>query len=294
MKAFNYQDSMLKKYEDHKIGASIYLADASDFENTLFVAQNHLKLIWNKGAAPMELLIDDIPVLLTPNQVLCSTYLQGITPLQNSARFDVTVLTFNRAFYCIHNNDAEVSCNGLLFFGSDYTPVITLDGKEEKKFWALITVLEDEFDTIDHNQEEMLRILLKQVIIRCTRLARKQIITNDVPDNQLDIIRMFNVLVEEHFRKYKQVSVYADMMHRSPKTITNVFSIQGAKNPLQIIHDRVLLEAKRLLLYTDKSSKEIALELGFEDPSQFSRFYKKHAGLTVQDFKGQNRTHRFG
>jgi hypothetical protein len=70
----------------------------------------------------------------------------------------------------------------------------------------------------------MLRLLLKRFIIRCTRVARKQLIKGSVPEARIDIIRQFNVLVEEHFKSLKQVADYAALMNRSPKTITNVFS----------------------------------------------------------------------
>lgn len=283
---------MLKRFENSKVDAGFLLADALDFDRALSLAQNHLKFIWNTGTSPLALEVDDRYILLDPHQILCSTYLQRIT-LAKTLTSEVTLLTFNRPFYCIHTNDVEVSCNGLLFFGSDYTPEITLDEEEEHRLFTLIAVLKDEFDTIDQNQEEMLRILLKRFIIRCTRLARKQLVTQQIPDVQLDIFRMFPVLVEEHFKTFRRVADYADMMHRSPKTITNIFAMQSGKSPLQIIHDRIILEAKRLLLYTDKSSKEIAMELGFEEPAQFSRFYKKHTGLTMQEFK-KSRIHRFG
>jgi AraC-like DNA-binding protein len=92
-------------------------------------------------------------------------------------------------------------------------------------------------------------------------------------------------LVEEHFKKYRKVADYAGLMHRSPKTIANIFAMQGEKSPLEIIHDRLLLEAKRLLLYTEKSSKEIGWELGFEDPSQFNRFFKKQITLPPREFR---------
>lgn len=280
---------MIKKFENSEVDAGFFLADANDFDKLLLLAENHLKFIWNTGKTHLELKVDDRIVILKPQHVLCSTYLQKINLVKKISPSDVSLLTFNKAFYCIHTNDAEVSCNGLLFFGSNYTPVIKLDEEEAKRFHTLIEVLKDEFDTIDRNQEEMLRILLKRFIIRSTRLARKQLVKQDVPDIQLDIVRRFTVLVEEHFRTLKHVADYANMMHRSPKTITNVFALQSEKNPLQIIHDRIILEAKRLLLYTQKSSKEIALELGFDEPAQFSRFYKKHVGLTPQDFKEKTR-----
>jgi AraC-like DNA-binding protein len=205
----------------------------------------------------------------------------------------IIVLSFNRAFYCIHTNDAEVSCNGLLFFGSNYTPVISLDENEKARLHTLIDVLNEEFIIRDQNQDEMLRILLKRFIIRCTRLARIQMSKSDIHEGQIDIIREFNILVEEHFKRLKKVSDYADLMHRSPKTLTNVFRLQSETSPLQIIHDRIALEARRLLLFTDKPVKEIAIDLGFEDPALFSRFFKNQTGLSTQEFKEQNKKNRF-
>ena len=63
-------------------------------------------------------------------------------------------------------------------------------------------------------------------------------------------------------------------MNKSPKTISNIFSLYSKKTPLQIIQERVITEAKRLFYYTDKSVKEIADDLGFEDVAHFSKFFK--------------------
>ncbi len=277
---------MLKQYQDPKIGAGFFLAVGDGTRKALEQGSNHLRFLWNRGGSPLLIGVDDRELVLLPSQIMCCTYLQKINlPAGNLAQ--LMLLSFNRPFYCIHTNDAEVSCNGLLFFGSDYTPVISLDGAEQHRLETLTGVLQEEFDIVDRNQEEMLRLLLKRLIIRITRLARQQLVQQPFPDKELDIVRKFNVLLEEHFRTHKQVSAYADMMHRSPKTLTNVFAAHALKSPLQLIHDRVLLEAKRMLRYTGKPVKEIAFELGFEEPSQFSRFFKKQAGLTPQEYKDQ-------
>ncbi|MDZ7646570.1 MAG: helix-turn-helix domain-containing protein [Cytophagales bacterium] len=81
-----------------------------------------------------------------------------------------------------------------------------------------------------------------------------------------------------------KVSDYAALMNKSPKTLSNVFKTLGEKTPLQLIHERIILEAKKLLLYTDKSSKEISFELTFADPVQFSRLFKNETGFTPGDF----------
>lgn len=231
----------------------------------------------------MEFLVDDKPVILLPNHLICLTYLQNIRITDMGAGY--SAILFNREFYCIHTNDKEVSCNGLLFFGSDATPVISLDENEATTLAYLFSALKEEFDTIDSNQEEMLRILLKRLIIRCTRLARKQWFKNSVAPNDIDTIRQFVIHVEEHYKTMHRVSDYAALMNKSPKTITNTFSLFSDKTPLQIIHERIILEAKRQMLYTDKPLKQISYELGFEDPSQFSKLFKNTEGKNAVDFK---------
>ena len=194
-------------------------------------------------------------------------------------------LLFNREFYCIHTNDSEVSCNGLLFFGSDFTPTLQLSEGETDTLRTLFTVLSEEFDIHDTGKEEMLRILLKRFIIRCTRMANNQLVKNGDNQTETDLIRHFNVLVEEHFKSKKRVSDYAELLFKSPKTIANVFSKNSEYTPLEVIHNRVILEAKRMLLYTDNSAKQIGSELGYDDPAQFSKLFKKQTGTTTTEFK---------
>jgi AraC family transcriptional regulator, 4-hydroxyphenylacetate 3-monooxygenase operon regulatory protein len=230
----------------------------------------------------LNLIVDGSVVHLMPHQVICLTYLQKVFVSDSEVPF--YVLMFNREFYCIHTNDREVSCNGLLFFGSDKPPVLSLDKEEKRRIETLIHVLTEEFETVDVNQEEMLRILLKRLIIRTARLARNQLPRHSISDSQIDIVRQFFALVEEHYQQKRQVSEYADLMNKSPKTLTNLFRLYNEKSPLQIIFDRIMLEAKRLLLYTGLSAKEISYKLGFEDQAHFSKFFKKQAGLTISDF----------
>ena len=246
----------------------------------------HMRFLWNDGEDAMNMNVDGQSIALHPSQILCVTYLNTIVlPVHAAA---IKSLWFNREFYCVHTYDSEVSCNGLLFFGSNNTPVVQLDTSETIRLRTLFGVLEEEFTVRDVNQEEMLRILLKRFIIRCTRLARKQLIDEQASSSDNDLIRQFSYLVEEHYRTKKTVAEYAAMMHRSPKTITNVFGKFAPESALQVIHNRIVMEARRMLLYTDAPAKEIAWKLGYEDPAQFSKLFKKHAGLSPTDFRNSN------
>ncbi len=245
------------KYHDTISEAEFVLAESEFTKKADEKDSRFFRFVWNRSGYSKSFMVDDIPLDLKPNQVLACTNLQQVRINADESPQGIVSLCFNRPFYCVHTNDEEVSCNGLLFFGSDQAPVLFLDGTEEEILETLLRVLKDEFQMRDRNQQEMLRILLKRLIIRCTRLARKQLIKKELNEGEIDLIRQFNVLVEEHFRTRKQVSDYAEMMHRSPKTLTNLFALHSEKSPLQIIHNRIIMEAKRMLLYTGKSVKEI-------------------------------------
>ena len=83
-------------------------------------------------------------------------------------------------------------------------------------------------------------------------------------------------------------------MHRSPKTVTNIFSKFAPESALQVIHNRVVMEARRMLVYTDASAKEIAWKLGYEDPAQFSKLFKRHVGLSPSDYRSSVSNGGFG
>ncbi|MGB0863864.1 MAG: helix-turn-helix domain-containing protein [Saprospiraceae bacterium] len=242
-----------------------------------------IKILWNRSNQPIEILLDDIPIILQPNQITTTTYLQYFSI--QKANTPLTAMLFNRPFYCIQTHDEEVSCNGIIFFGTQKIPVISLDEMEQHKFALLLEVLFDEFQTKDNIQGEMLQVLLKRVIIKCTRLAKEQLITKDLNNNQVDIIRQFNVLVDTHFKEKRQVQDYADLLHKSPKTLSNLFKMYNNKSPLRIIHERIILEAKRLLYYTDKSISDVAFELGYEELPPFSKLFKKIEGITPSKFQ---------
>ena len=198
----------------------------------------------------------------------------------------ITAWQYNRDFYCIVDHDDEVSCAGFLFFGSYGHLFIKLDESNQKKLDILRKVFLEEFETAGSTQTEMLKMLLKRLIIIGTRLAKEQYVKEQpVKSDKFDIVRKYNLLVDRNFKAHHQVQFYAHQLSKSPKTLSNLFAHYHHKLPLQIIHDRIIDEAKRLIHYTDKSAKEIAYELGFEDAAHFSRFFKNITGQNISEYK---------
>ena len=240
------------------------------------------KFLWvQNGSLAVE--VDHIPMRLAKDEIITLTPLHHLEVKEVEGEY--LTLVFNSNFYCIYGNDHEVSCSGFLFNGSSHLIRFTLNEKERKELDTITEALENEFTVSDSLQEEMLRILLKRFIIQCTRIARHRMNITREKESGFEIVRQYYNLVDEHYRTKKQVQDYADMLHKSPKTLSNIFSTCKLPSPLRVIHERVEAEAKRLLLYSNKSAKEIADILGFEDQASFSRFFKNMTGQSAVQFR---------
>lgn len=240
------------------------------------------KFIWvQSGTLTLE--IDHIPMRLEKDEIVTLTPLHHLEVKEVDG--ECLTFVFNSNFYCIYGHDNEVSCNGFLFYGSSQVMRLALSAGQSSNLHDIVRIFRQESVIHDNLQEEMLRIVLKRFIITCTRIARQRFGVGQEKEKTFDIIRQYYVLVDRHFKEKKQVQDYADILCRSPKTLSNLFSTCGLPSPLRVIHDRIEAEAMRLLLYTHKSAKEISSILGFEDLSAFSRFFKKMTGESVSDYR---------
>lgn len=96
----------------------------------------------------------------------------------------------------------------------------------------------------------------------------------------------FLKLIEEDYKLYHSANYYADKLNLSVKHLNNIVSKEMGKTASALIRDRITLEIKRLLSYTNKSHKEIAYGLGFKDPYYMSHFFKTQTGIRPSAFKG--------
>jgi AraC-like DNA-binding protein len=275
---------MQKTFKEFSTNAILKIGDEELLEPNKTAKQPDLYTFIRTANFKAEIIVDSIPYIIEPNSILALTTVQYFQFISGK---DLVVYQFNREFYCIKDHDQEVSCAGLLFFGNVHIPIIELDEKEYRKLNILHEVFLDELETKDTIQAEMLRMLMSRFIIISTRLLKsKEGFIETANNAKLDLLREFNMLVESYFKTEHSVSFYADKLFKSPKTLSNTFAKLNT-SPLQIIHERIVLEAKRLLIYTNKTAKEIAYEIGFEDASHLSRLFRKQTTLSPSDFKKQ-------
>lgn len=280
---------MIHQYNNNQTSAQFRLVyDEINFDRIFYGRDRRDKLLtiaWNRGGA-QQVTIDNVVYDFPASTILCLMVNEAFHFTNPES---IVAWQFNREFYCIVDHDKEVSCVGFLFYGSAQKMFIAVNERNQTKMDLLLQMFQDEFETSDHIQGEMMQVLLKRLIIITTRLAREQYITEkELSGDKLDTLRKYNLLVETHYRTKHQVKFYAEMLNKSPKTLSNLFALYNHKSPLLVIQERILLEAKRLLFYTEKSSKEIAYLLGFEDANHFSKFFKKHTSLSPTDFKKVN------
>jgi len=196
---------------------------------------------------------------------------------------------YNRDFYCIQIHDEEVACDGLLFNNIHNMPMVILEKDEIPFFNYVFGQMEDEFGLNDTSLEEMLRTYLKQLFIKSARLWKKQNLNKALVEqnNDLEFFRKFTLLVEEHYKQKHHVGDYAELLFKAPKTITHRFKRLNLPQPNDVIKNRILLEAKRLLAHTDLTAKEIGYELGYDDPAYFSRLFMQKTGETPSAFRAK-------
>ncbi|MBT32497.1 MAG: AraC family transcriptional regulator [Thalassobius sp.] len=242
---------------------------------------SELSLLWFQSDNN-QIKIDALAHSFNTHDIVCLTEFNKIEVVEVKK---LRLLRFNRAFFCIADHDSKVGCKGILYYGAANLPILYPTEKDIDILGTVWKMLCIEMESKDSLQFEMLQMMLKRILILCTRVYRNQINFQVLENGNVDIIRDFNFLVEKHFRDKHNVAEYADLLNKAPKTLSNLFKKIGEKTPLQFIQDRLMLESRRLLRYTDKDISQIGYELGFNDVQSFSRFFKKQEGASPLEFR---------
>jgi AraC-like DNA-binding protein len=131
---------------------------------------------------------------------------------------------------------------------------------------------------------DMIRLKLLELFITADRTCtgRKG---GNVPQQKLTLLRSFQQLIDKHYRDIKLPKEYADLLYVTPNHLNALCQDLLGKTAGDLIRDRVLLEAKRLLTNADMTVTQIAYDLNFQDNSYFNRFFKKNVGMTPDEFR---------
>ncbi|MES2706345.1 MAG: helix-turn-helix domain-containing protein [Verrucomicrobiota bacterium] len=174
----------------------------------------------------------------------------------------------------------------LLHSGAE--PFLPLPGTEGHGISPIFAELQQEFDNALPRAEEILRALLRILFVRIHRLmseTRPQLGNSRASQ----LVGRFTLAVEHHFREKWTVGDYARHLHLTANHLNDTVREQTGHSAGELIRRRMLLDARRMLLHSELGVAEIAYQLGFPDPSYFSRFFRRADGRTPAGFRQEIR-----
>ncbi|MBL0309309.1 MAG: helix-turn-helix domain-containing protein [Bacteroidetes bacterium] len=166
---------------------------------------------------------------------------------------------------------------------------LDLNEEESKYFIGLFKRIEDEQNNPANYSLNIIRSLLNIILFQLTRIYEQTFPIEKSTESVDYRVSEFEKLVREHYKTKKAVSEYAELLFITPNYLNAICKKTKGKVAGELIRDRIMIEAKRLLAHSDLTVAEIAFELNFEDNSYFGRFFKKYDGKTPAHFRKEVR-----
>lgn len=198
-----------------------------------------------------------------------------------------SILLFSKDFYHF-GAKADLSLFEYPFLNTQMkgTPWIELRTEQFEELQSLSGAMGREKDISDASSIEVIRTYLHIFLLKCKQFSE---VSGASVREDSQLFSKLKQLLETNYREQHYPAYYADMLALSFKKLNELCKINCGLTMSSLIRDRLILEAKRLLLHSDYSIKEISYFLGFEDPAYFNRFFRKHISLSAGSFRKQNR-----
>lgn len=149
----------------------------------------------------------------------------------------------------------------------------------------LFAMLADEFGQQLPARNASLQALTQLIFIALLRLSAEPVKNQHVRHDNLQIFHRFNALIEDRYREHWPLSRYAEAMGVTEARLNDICRRIADLPSKRLVHERLMQEARRLLLFTAGSVNEIGYELGFKDPAYFTRFFSREAGVTPSEYR---------
>jgi len=195
------------------------------------------------------------------------------------------VLSFTKDFF-LETSGSDFT-DTLPFFGIQgaFPVVRAKDDEQQLQLNEIVSKIQSEYFSMNSDKAELLLPFMKVFLITAKRMYAPETIAGKYFYSRSEVAQKFKKLVDANFRQNKSVSDYAALLNITSGHLSDTVHKDTGKTAGDIIHERIILEAKRLLYHSPKSVKEIAYELQYEDPSYFTRFFKTHTQLTPEQFR---------
>ena len=172
----------------------------------------------------------------------------------------------------------------LLFSKFNHISEIKIVNSDNQSLELLFKLFELEYNL--HSKKSLTIInLLKTIIYKLDDIKQKQFPCQNTYHYSIDSFDQFQILLDNHILEHKKVNFYAEKLHVTPRKLGGIIKSILNKTTTEVISNRLLIECKRRLMYSNSSITEIAYDLGFEDNSYFTKFFKKLTQLTPKEYR---------
>lgn len=193
----------------------------------------------------------------------------------------------SQAFYDLHYTHSRLN-RFPFFFSMHQSPALYPNTQSLEKISLLFRTILEEYTNSNILKKEAVIGLVDLTYIEASRIYPEyEADTNSAQNNYYNRFREFEALVEDNYRQMKSPSLYASMMAVTSRHLNRITQSVVGKSASEVITDRVLLEAKKMMVLHKKSFSEIAIGLGYLDYGYFSRLFKKKTGETPSEFLGR-------
>jgi AraC-like DNA-binding protein len=194
---------------------------------------------------------------------------------------------FTQGFFLDSPDDANALIQLPYFYGVGAAPVLYANDEQARRFTEVCKELEREVQLALDGLLALLHAYMQILLIEARRIHQAQPGAIHTDTAAFLLTKRFILLLDAHYLTTSSVADYADMLHVTSNYLSETVRRTQGQPAGKLIRERLLLEAKRLLRYSDLPVAEIATYLNFEDPSYFGRFFKKHTGFTPSAFREQ-------
>jgi AraC family transcriptional regulator, transcriptional activator of pobA len=227
--------------------------------------------------------VDFNPIPIKKNTMLFVNKEQ-VQSFDQSGNINGKLILFTDRFFAKSPYDLRFLNNSILF--NDFMEPAVINLNKSGKLISYFQQIEEEFiNNDDPYHYDLLRNYLHNFLMLAERQRRQSGFKEIKKGADLDYLTLFKELVAQHFKEHKSVSHYARQMNVSEKRLGQATTKTIGKTPKQVIDDRIVLEAKRLLTHTSQSIKQIGYHLGFEEPTNFIKYFRKHEHVTPIEFR---------
>jgi len=207
---------------------------------------------------------------------------------QLSEDADGYIIMFTATFYLKFYPDRKLY-HYPFFNASLHKPVLTVSSFQETNILNYFMEMAQEHSSGGWLKQEMICHYLDMILIRFARLFRGQVPEEEYITGSLSQLQFLEDLIDKHYKKHLPVSFYAEQIHVTIKQLNDTSKRALGKTVNELVQERILLEAQRLLVHSDLTSTQIAADLGYFDNAYFFRFFKKQTGLTPEQFRNSEK-----